>query len=356
MHKKTLYLLLFILIGSAVVLIGYIIGARGERNLLSTSGGANISRFVKPQETKAPYDLLDKLPSEKVSYPKLSLDGRSIIYYDASSGYLHKIELSETGNKSSALQKIKPYLQNLSWSWDRKLLLAYDGADHTVYDLVESTGKEINHNILNPVFSAFGDKSAYLWHDPELNTSDISVADTKFEIFINLLSARDKNWKIAWAGKETLSLEYKNGNSTSLFTLDTENQKLTRLIDSKEELKFKWSSSGSALLYSYRSAKDVLLSYRDLVSEKEYQILQATPASKCTWSIDNTTFYCAINKGFNDGFFVFNTKNQSLKTLKTDTSIKTKAEDLFLSADEKYLFFRNSFDTALYRLKIELVQ
>lgn len=354
MKNKLLYTFLFILISTSIYLIGYLTGGGNGRNSLSTFGTATLSRFTKPQEIQIPRSLLDKLPSEKVSSPKLSLDGRSIIYYDATSGYLHEITLSDTDSKDTALQKLKPYLQDLNWSWDRKLLSAYDGADYVVYDLDGNSFKILNRNIKNPAFSPFEDKAGYIWNDPAQNTSQVSVSNTSFEFFKNLIPVRGDFWKPSWNSPRSLSLEYKDNKTSDLFILDTETKSLTQAIPDKDNLETKWSPDGSGLLYSYLSGGKFLLHYSSLTTGYQGPSLpKSTSASKCTWSIDNETIYCAVDNSSNDEFFSFNTLEQTLKTLKTDTSIKVLATDLFLSADEHYLFFKNSFDNSLYRLKIE---
>ena len=351
-----LYTLLFLLLGSSVYLIGYLTGGGNGQNSLSTFGAATLSRFTKPQETKAPQNLLDKLPSEKVSYPKLSLDGRSVTYYDAISGYLHKIELSETGNKNITLQKIKPYLQNLNWSWDRKLLLASDGADNIVYDFALNSNKILSRSIKNPVFSSSEDKASYVWQDLEKNTANVSISDTAFESYKNLLPARADDWQPSWVDSHTLALVYLGGQTSSLFTLDTETKNLTRLLVNKDDLETRWSLGGTSLLYSHSLNGKTMLYYRSLASGQETQLPRPGLGSQCAWSIDEATVYCATGDDSSDEFFVWKSGDREAKTLKIETAVKIKAESLFLSADERYLFFKNSFDGALYRLKIETIQ
>src|SRR3989344_995309 len=118
--KKTIYVLLCLTFGLIIFFIGYFVHEKS----VSGNKEATISRFTKPQEIRSPYDLLNKLPSENSSYPILSSNGREITYYNPSDGYLYTISLSGQKMQNRRLQHLAPYLKDLVWSHDGKLIIA----------------------------------------------------------------------------------------------------------------------------------------------------------------------------------------------------------------------------------------
>src|SRR5438128_2358950 len=125
--KIVTYSLASVLACLSIFTIGYL----ATNHYISFWGGiariATISRFVEPTEVKSLYDLLDRLPSGSRGPVVLDTDGESLISYDPSTGYLHKITTRDSQFQNQDLQKLHPYLSDFRWSQDRTKILASDG-------------------------------------------------------------------------------------------------------------------------------------------------------------------------------------------------------------------------------------
>ena len=167
--KKLIVGGLFIIIVLVVFLIGYNFG--GQTYLDKTDfndRNALIYRFNKPEEVSVGYKTIEKLPSQNVTYPFLGLDG-SIIYYDSLNGYVSKIEGTSNGFRNTTLQKLQPYLSQISWSINTKKILADSKSGFVLYDIENNTSKILPKTMRNGVLSPSGKQIAYIFTNYETN-------------------------------------------------------------------------------------------------------------------------------------------------------------------------------------------
>lgn len=356
------YFLVFILVFLSIFTIGYLvsngyIGFPGTTNLQS----ALLSRFVEPKAVQSLHDLLDKLSSQGSGPMAISSDGQSLVYYDSTTGYLHKIDPTVSKDQDSSLQKIRPYLVNLQWSKTKDKILANDSLNTIFYDLNSGESKVLPSNIQFPVLSPLGDKLAYVEYGKEGDKNWLSISNTDLTSVKKLFPVAPGDWLINWIDKQTLSLVYSNLGMGSLMKISIDDGHLSRILSNLPALEINWSPDGQSLLYSYSNInKDRILSYKALGdSVTELNLPINAPASSCVWSVDNSSIFCPANKGTQtarDDGFVFLKISSIPQNLRMNNTSKIKTEDLGLSADEKYLFFRNAYTGSFYRLRIELDQ
>lgn len=357
--KIITYSLVFVLVFLSIFAIGYLVTNNyiGFWNSPNTKGAA-ISRFVEPIEVKSLYDLLDRLPSTGSGPVVIDKDGQSLLYYNENTGYIHRINLASPQPQDETLQRLHSYLSNLQWSTDRSRLLANDGIENVLYNLTTGESRLLSKNIQFPVFSPSGDKISYIDYDLEQYTARLVVTDLDFESLKTLNVLAVGEWSLSWVDQNTLSLGYNNMGAWGLILVDVRNGQLTRILSNLTNLRTNWSRDGQLLLYSFLDKNNTqVLSYRSLTdTSSDTRLPIVAPSSKCVWSINSKTLFCAVNKNSgqsqeDDGFISLQIGEIS-QNLRINNSSKIKAENLLLSADEKYLFFRNVSDGNLYRLKI----
>jgi hypothetical protein len=138
--------------------------------------------------------------------------------------------------------------------------------------------------------------------------------------------------------------------------LDIETKSLRNVLDFKNNLEVVWSPSGRKIIYSYGNgpAQESSLYFMDLASRKEIELGVSLGASKCAWSIDDKTVYCAGR----DSFLTIDTSAaqpvaENITTLSKEAqSGSATATDLLLTSSEDYLVFRNSQNGKLYGLSL----
>ena len=361
MAKKITIFFVFILAALAMFLAGYLISKKsltGGQNQQALINNSLVSRFEEsPEKHVSPIGLF-ALSQDRATFPTLSADGKEIFYYNPDSGEIRSVSTQNMAGGSTLAAKIQPGARQISWASNKTLVATYSN-NSIFYDLNSNSSKKLDSKIKNPVLSRAGDKLAYNYFDTETGEGSISIADPTAEIFKTLLSTRFENWQISWLNSDVLFLVTRPalGNSEfSLFTLDTTTKALHGVLDSKNNLEVVWSPSGQKIVYSYSigPAQESGLYFMDLANREEVGLNATLNASKCTWSIDDKTIYCAGK----DSFVVLDTSLASPipenipNVPKENLDSSATATNLLLTSAEDYLVFRNSQNGKLYGLNL----
>ncbi len=357
MAKKITIFLFFILIGSAIFLIGYSFSqtppATDQQALINNS---LVSRFEKNPERRTSVTGLIQLSKGAAAFPTLSTDGKEIRYYVPKSGEIRSVSVKDLNNGSVLVSTIVPNANQISWSINRILIATYDHGP-VYYDLSAGLLKKLNPKIKNPVLSKTGDNVAYINFDDKEQSGTIRISDSKFEDFKNIMPTHLGSWKISWINDHLLSLvkpPESNGDGSWLFNLDIQTKSLDKILEAKTNLQIAWSPDGQKLIYSYTdpSTNSSNLYLMDPTDKIEHLLKNDLNANKCVWSIDNKTVYCA---GVNS-FLSFDTTLPELspKTITIPTNYGVidleNATGLFLTSSENFIIFQDATNGKLYGL------
>jgi hypothetical protein len=361
MAKKITIFLVFTLAALAMFLAGYLISKRsltGGQNQQALIDNSLVSRFEESPEKRVSPVGLFALSRDRAVFSALSASGKEIFYYNPESGEVRSVSTQNMAGGSTLVARIQPGARQISWATNKTLVATYS-SDSIFYDLNSNFSKKLDNKIKNPALSRAGDKLAYNYFDPGTGEGNISIADPAAEAFKTLMPTRLENWRIGWVSNNILSLAARPapGNSiSSLFTLDIETKSLRNVLDFKNNLEVVWSPSGRKIIYSYGNgpAQESSLYFMDLASRKEIELGVSLGASKCAWSIDDKTVYCAGR----DSFLTIDTSAaqpvaENITTLSKEAqSGSATATDLLLTSSEDYLVFRNSQNGKLYGLSL----
>lgn len=356
MSNKFLKFVVFSLVGLAVFMTGYLFTRKtdtvSQQALINNS---LVERFDKTEEKYVEPTGIFDITAGEASYPNISKTGE-IWYYLPKSGELRAVSIKNLQAGSTLVAKIQAGATNITWGADKKLLAHYP-TEVIFYDLGSNFSKRYDKIIKNPAISKNGDKLAYNYFNDETGEGNISIADPALDAYKNILSTRFSGWQIKWLDEKRLALVKPptlENTQYSVFVLDIETGSLQNLLDSKSNLELTWSSNGQKVIYSY---VDPYIQERGfyvmgLETREEIQLKSTIDASKCTWSIDNKTVYCAGP----DSFVSIDTSAPEAPakeiTNPTDTNIAANATDLLLNSTEDYLVFKNSKDGKLYGLSL----
>ena len=361
MAKKVTIFLIFILAALAMFLAGYLISKKsltGGQNRQALINNSLVSRFEESPEKRVPPAGLFALSRDRAAFPALSADGKEIFYYNPDSGEIRTVLTKNMAGGSTLAAKIQPGARQINWASNKTLVATYSN-NSIFYDLNSNSSKKLDSKIKNPVLSKAGDKLAYNYFDAETGEGNISIADPLMESFKVVLPTRFENWQIGWINNDVLFLIRRPtaGNLTSsLFTLDIGTKFLRNILDLKNNLEVVWSPGGQKIIYSYSAdpAQESGLYFMDLVNREEIGLNATLNASKCAWSIDNKTAYCAGNDSFVtiDTSAVQPTAEDIANIPKEIQSSSATAANLLLTSSEDYLIFRNTQNGKLYGLSL----
>ena len=307
-----------------------------------------------------------KLTSEEASFAFLIPSREEVRYYVGRTGEIKSIGLAKPGSKAKLVATIKPRAIALTWSPDGTQVIATYGSDHITTNLATGTSQTLDRKITAPEFARNSNQVAYVYFDPTTTTGSIAVADAQFKNFKNILKTRLKNWELQWSNERRLSLIATAADTKldTLFLLDVDHGTLEALLDSKTNLSTNWAPDGNRVLYSRQTRKGLELFLFDIATHRNTQLNLPGVASKCAWTPDSQTLYCAIpgkplkptDLNSSDDTFV---RIDPAHLGKPPQTLSTAADASFVDAREmiyapiqQSLIFKNFKDGRLYMLSL----
>jgi hypothetical protein len=358
MTRKITIFLIFVLVGLATFLTGYLFSKRSLENSTADQaliGNSLVDRFNQAPEKRITPTGLFELSQEEASFPNISTNGNEILYYMPASGEIRSVKIQDpTG--SVLISKIQPNASRIKWANNKTLIADYSSSS-IFYDLNSGTSHKLDPRIKNAVLMKSGDKVAYNYFDETTGTGNISIANSDFQAYKNILPTRFDGWGIGWLSDTMLTLikpAITDIPSVSVFKLSTDGVTFENILEFKNNLEIAWSSDNQKILYSYAnpSTKENGLYFMDLALKNEVALNQNIDASKCVWSIDDKTVYCATSSGF----VILDTSSDQPTPQPLAQAVvgagdaAASATDLELTSIEDYLIFKNLSDGKLYGL------
>lgn len=344
---------------------------RGADTPSGSRTGTILDKFGEEQQpvvndqplTNEPVSL--QLTERKILLVVNSYNKGAVLYFEKNTGKLFELDL-ETKSEQPVLNKSLVNFISATWSPTRKAFIgSFVSGSGTIFKYFNiSTGQEItlDPGIRSVTFSPDGNLIGYHFLAPE-NSQDQadSPADRTGKIMISepdgkypkkILNTRLDGVKLSWPIREKLSLET---STSELFLLD-EDGKLSSILEPSFGLDKKWSPSGKKLIFSFSSnvpgqTEQItpVLKIKNIESREE-RILTEASASKCAWSIDDFTVFCAIPKSPSvDEIYQINTLDGSRKLVAEPLM---SIREILLSPLEEQIMFVSASDEKLYSIKI----
>jgi len=306
--------------------------------------------------------MLSQLGSKKAISATTTSDGNGVIYYEKGTGKVFEVNLEDRSEKMVS-QIVLPNFVNTIWSPNKKEVVSLyyvpAGNQYKYFNYDTKKSIPLDNRIVSLAFSPDGTELAFFkkGSDDEIGLNKIFISQPDATSYKEIFKTRNNDVIIDWPNKDFLSLKSKDPyDMWSLFALKTDGI-LEKIIDFKSNLEDKWSPDGSRDLISYINEDEStgIIVY-DFKTKAERQIKLNTRASRCAWSINNTTIICVASRSQNlsqeDFYMIDLTKNEDPKIIASpDGTIKT--EEIFLSQLENYIIIKNAFDERLYSIKIK---
>ncbi len=335
--------------------------------------------FEESQTPVVPEPLkITEVIDDRVSFPSLSLEERGIFYFSLTGGRLYRTQL-DTKEKRELFPLARfENMDSVIWSpLFNRAIISYrsfpkeyllDDLEYLempvtkeVLDFSSQSSVRLNKNIEDVMWTPSGDRIVYHYLDEEQDLSVISIADHDGGNWRNLkeltITPYSKVLRLVKCySNRVLFVSFSDdGSEFTLYSLDLFSGEQTRIID-----KIRWakpSPDGRSILVEAMENGNLIHFVMDL-DRRTREILDIdTLINKCVWSNDNTTIYYALGDNVNylvsDSFWKLNTvTGQKTQLTNLDLDSPIDASDLFLSQDEKTLFFKNNIDGKLYSLAL----
>jgi hypothetical protein len=309
----------------------------------------------------------------------LSTDGNFLYYFLKSNGQLNQAGLS--GKLEKVLSTETFYnLRKVVWNKSKnKAIIKIEPTPGKMkflyFDVAGGKITTLKENLDSVAWYGGEDKIIYKYYNPKTQKRTVSTADPD-----------GKNWRdlvnFDYRGVEIGFIPGSSGISfwpspsaympTSVNTISLSGENRKEILKDKFGADLLWSPDGTKAAVSFSDEKGghkIQLALMNSQGGEFQTLMMATFATKCAWSADSKTLYCALPGNIPDSAILPNDWLEG-KVSSTDTFWKIDvtsgkkdrlvdpekiegsydALNPFLSKDERSLFFVNKSDGKLYRL------
>lgn len=325
------------------------------------------------------------LSDEAVLSPAITSDASAIKYYGQKTERIYQIDLNGE-NKTVLAEQESSGLKDILWSPDKsKSITKYETPEGKVrfyfYNYTESTGSYLKDNLDEIAWDNTSNKIFYKYYESKTNSRTFNVANPDGSNWKKLFDINYRDISIAPIPKTGLVSFWNSPDSysetvfESISLIGTERK---TIFKGKFGADFLWNNDGTNALMSHTDIKGGSKIQLAVINYNggEYKNLEVpTFVSKCAWSRDGKTVYCALPGGIPDNAILPNEYSEN-KFTTTDTFWKINAltgeksriieladlekaggaidaKKLFLNSDESILFFVNKIDGKLYRMDLQ---
>ena len=388
MNRKILFLIIIII---ALIILGLVLffvigkGDVSQTPIISRffpaseeREAASISEQEKEEERiiatgERKEEKLIQLSDKPVISAAFSSSTNKVRYLEKINGHLYEIE-SNGKNKNRISNVTILNIFEVRWSKEAdKTVLRFE-KDGKIKNFAASfagtstEGAFLNDNLKSIAASPEENKIAYLEKTGERGA--IFIADFNGQNKKQIFSVPLSDWALFWQDKDNLSLLAPPSAFSKgfLYSLNIKNKNLEKLLEGNG-LNVLWSKNGKDLLISENTGNTI--QNKVILNNKEYGLSSKTLPEKCVWSAkESGIVFCAVplnfpfanypddwyqgKISFKDVVFKINYLTGENNIIDGEISdLDFDAINLFLSSDEKYLFFINKKDSMIWSMKIK---
>lgn len=374
MNRRAIAILgaIFILI---VGTLGFLIYQRTKKNS-DTNTNANVAVQDTNQQSDSnantntaqtpPSANATKATDDAVISPILFYQGNGISYF-TNSGQLFQTDLQVSDNNVLLSNKhelsiaLKQNITKILWPASGNNFIAQSNnngqTNFSVYLGNKGSYVDLPANVKSIDWMPDGNQIVYVWVDngkASLFTANADGTGYKkvFDFFDpdNIIDVSPDGQKVLFYRTQTADL---TANKIVLYDFSAKTFK-TEIADGYNQ-GVVWSHDSAKFLFNKRdqSSQKLTVWSADLASGSVRSLGLTTSVQKTTWAKDNQTIYAAApTTSGSSGDTIYKMDTSSLDKQEYQPGVPIDGEDLFLSAGENVLFFRNGLDNTLYYLAL----
>ncbi|MDO9231227.1 MAG: hypothetical protein Q7U36_01950 [bacterium] len=340
---------------------------------LNNSASPDLSKITAVSSAK-----ISLASDEPVISPTLSNTGDKIWYFGAS-GELKETDLVGSVSKKLTEKKIISLISGF-WSPDKSKILLKTNKDSIesyflLFDVKNDQLTMLNKSITEISWQAVSSKIIYKYLDSANKKSSLNVSDADGKNWKKILDLTHNKISFAQIPRSGLISFWNNGDAyypTAFQTVSLLGEDTKSLYKDSFGADYLWDNSGSHVLVSQTDVKGgtkIQLGVMNYNGGEYKNLGLPTFVSKCVWSKDNKTVFCALPGNIPDNSILPNdyktgkfTTADTFWKIDTATGEKSRlvetsdisgtfdASDFFLNTDESLLFFVNKIDKKLYKI------
>jgi hypothetical protein len=349
-----------------------------QKNIITKEGA------IAPKVDSSALNKTEKISAmtnEAVISPTFDRGKNMVVYHLSQSGKVMNKSINGQEERIASSAEI-PGLSEARWSpgGNKAILKINDsnGAYFDVYDYAANTDKEFKGGVDTLVWTNMGDKVLYKYFDANSGKRTLNIANPDGTDWKVLAEVKDRALDIAQVPQTTTVSFWNSPNAfeeTALRTVSLLGGEIKTIFTGRFGADYLWSPNGEKVLISSSESKGsgkINLGIAN-ASGGEYNSLDIpTLVSKCVWAKNSKLVYYALPNSIPEGEVMPNsyldkkiTTQDTFWKLDITTGKKERivgldeikksydADQLFLSPDEKTLFFVNRADgNKLYEINL----
>jgi hypothetical protein len=306
---------------------------------------------------------------------------KQLLYYSIINGIVWQLD-DEGKNPEQLSSVILKNIVGAQWSPDRSMVITKFNREGKnvfyLYNYLTKASTQLKDGIDVIVWDGLGKKIIYKYFDAASKKRSINMANpdgSNWQVLVNDLQIKDTS--IAQIPLSSLVSYWNKPSSkeeTQLNIVGVTGSTNKKIFSGRFGADYLWSPDGTYALVS--SLKDIgsnkmVIGTIDAYGANYKELELSTLASKCVWSGDSRTVYCAVpgdlqsnynmpddylnNKFFTkDTFWKINaqTGKKELLVQPQDNKESYDATNLLLSSTESNLFFVDRTSNRLYKIKL----
>jgi hypothetical protein len=351
----------------------------GNQNNMITKDNKTAPKEENKLSNKA--EKISMITNEAVISPGIEREKNMIVYHSSQNGKVINKSFDGQEERIASSAEI-PGLVEAHWaSGNTKAILRINGSSgeyFDVYDYANNTDKEFKDGVDTLVWTNMGDKVIFKYFDANSGRRTLNMANPDGTDWKVLAEVKDRRLDIAQISQTTTVSFWNSPNAfeeTNLRTVSILGGEVKAIFAGRFGADYLWSPNGEKILISSSESKGsgkVSLGIAN-ASGGEYDNLNIpTLVTKCVWSKNSKTVYYALPNSIPDGEVMPNsyldkkiTTQDTFWKLDITTGKKERildlseikksydADQLFLSPDEKNLYFVNRADgNKLYEINL----
>lgn len=318
--------------------------------------------FTNNNSQTVDFSQIKKTINQQISFPVLSSDSKSLIYFSKDKKIFIKRNLT-TNKEVVILNKNIFNLDNIFYSPDRSqaivkviyqkdLFSRYsefyinnipDQSIITFYiDFKSGNIVKLSDGIKNLAWFPNGSKIIYYYQDNTQSNISISKPNGSDWQKVKNLSPSE-GWNFIYQSDSAVyySRQLSEIGGTNLLRLDLTKRQEGTIINDESYINGKISPDGRNIIYLKFNSKNNngSLYLRDLQNGQEKNLEIFTSLDRLIWSSDSQQIICAVNENEKDKFTIYNIQNQKIKEVILKNENKLNIQNLLISKDSQTIYY-----------------
>lgn len=312
----------------------------------------------------------------------LASDGTNLIFYDETNGQFYQIS-ADGKTKTLLTDEIFPQVEDINWAPNKdKAILTFPDQSKILYDFNLKTQVTLPKEMEEISFAPSGDKVTFEWMaaDPDNRVIGISNPDGTAIQGIESIGDKADDVQTQWSPNNQIIAAYRESISAEnqeIFFIGLHGENFKSLEVDGRGFEGQWASQGDKMLYSvYNSSSNynptlwITDAQGENIGRNKQSLGIQTWSSKCTFASDTSSIYCAVPNSLQEGSGLYpeiaDQVSDSFYQIDLTTGAKTllanpkseargsfNVDSVFLSENEKYLYFRDRDSGRLHSLQIK---